>query len=360
MDRKERIKFVKEFCEVPGISGHEKGPSRVMKKYVEGYCDEIQYDNLGSIIAVKKGSGDVKVMIAGHIDEVGFIVKSIDERGYIKIHPIGGWWGHVVMAQRFNIFTRKGKVIVGVIGSTAPHGMPADARNKVRDIADLYLDIGVDSKKEVEEIGITLGDPIVPISEFIEMANPHYWLCKAFDDRIGAAVAVEVLHNLKGYEHPNTVYAVGTVQEEVGLRGARTATYKVKPDVAFALDVTLAQDGPGAHGGEANCGKGVSISYADGSVIGHLGLIETLEEICKEKNIPFTHDILSAGGTDSGEIHKAFDGVINCTISIPSRYCHSHNTIINEIDYVAAIDLITEFCKRCDKEMVEKLKKSKQ
>lgn len=360
MERKERIKFVKEFCEVDGISGHEKNASRVMKKWVEGYCDSIDYDTLGSIIAKKEGTGDVKIMIAGHIDEIGFIVKKIEESGYIRLHPIGGWWGHVVMGQRFHVHTRSGKKYLGVVGSTAPHGMPAEARNKVRDIADLYLDIGVDNKKEAEELGIVLGDPIVPVSEFAELANPKYWLCKAFDDRIGAAVGVEVLRNLRDCEHPNVVYAVGTVQEEVGLRGARTATYKVKPDIAFALDVTVAQDVPGTPGGEAKCGKGISISYADGSVIGHYGLIQVLEEICKEKEIPFTHDILIAGGTDSGEIHKAFDGVVNCTLSIPSRYIHSNNSLIHETDYVAAIDLLTEFCKRCDRKMLDELKASKQ
>ncbi len=360
MERKERIKFIKEFCEVDGISGHEKNASRVMKKYVEGYCDDIDYDNLGSLIASQKGTGPVKIMIAGHMDEVGFIVKKVEEGGFLRMHPIGGWWGHVVMAQKFNVFTRKGKKYVGIVGSTAPHGMPADARTKVRDIADMYLDIGVKDKKMIEKLGINLGDPIVPVSEFTEMADPHYWLCKAFDNRIGCAVGVEVLRNLKGVEHPNTVYAVGTVQEEVGCRGARTAGYKVNPDIAFALDVTIAQDVPGSAGGEAICGNGVSLSYADGGVIGHVGLIQTLEEICKEKKIPFSHDILSAGGTDSSEIHKVHEGVVNCTLSIPSRYVHTNNSIIHETDYLAAIDLLTEFCKRCDQKMVKELRESKQ
>lgn len=359
MERKERVKFVKEFCEVNAISGHEKEASRVFKKYVEGYADEIDYDNLGSIIA-RQGNGPVKIMIAGHLDEVGFLVKSIDNNGFIRIHPIGGWWGHVVMAQRFVITTRTGKEYLAVSGSTAPHGMPAEARLKVRDIADMYLDLGVKNKEEVEKLGIKIGDPITPYSKFEELANNKYWLCKAFDNRIGCAVGVEVLRNLKGVNHPNTVYACGTVQEEVGCRGARTCAYKVHPDIAFALDVTLSNDAPGANANlEAKLGAGVAISYGDGSVIGHTGLIELLDKICEEKKIPFTHDILQAGGTDSGEIHKSFDGVVNCTISIPCRYIHSHTSIMHEDDYVAAIDLITEFCKRCDSKMLAELKETK-
>ena len=326
-----------------------------MKKYVEPYSDSINYDTLGSLIAQKKGNGDVRIMIAGHVDEIGFLVSKIDEEGYLRLHPIGGWWPHVLLSQRFHVFTAKGKKFVGVIGSQAPHGMSADARAKVKEIKDLYLDIGVDNKKAVEDLGIRPGDAVVPISEFTQLANPKYWLAKAFDDRLGAAAAVEVLKNLQNENHPNTVFAVGTVQEEVGLRGARTSAHAVKPDIAFAIDVTLAGDVPGSNT-DAKLGKGVAISFADSSVIGHKGLIDELIQICQDEKIPYTFDVLAGGGTDAGEIHKFGDGVIACTLSIPARYIHSHNGVIHEDDYNATIRLLTAFVKKCDRTLLNKLK----
>ena len=355
----DRIKFIKEFCEVDGISGHEKNATRVMKKYVEEYSDEITYDTLGSLIAKKTGASDLRIMIAGHVDEIGFLVSKIEDDGYLRLHPIGGWWPHVLLSQRFNVFASDGKKYLGIVGSQAPHSLSADARTKVKEIKDLYLDIGIKSKKEVEELGIRPGNAVVPVSEFTQLANPKYWVAKAFDDRLGAAVAVEVLKNLQGSNHPNTVFAVGTVQEEVGLRGARTATYAVKPDIAFAIDVTVAGDIPGANS-DAKLGKGVAISFADSSVIGHKGLIEELIQICTAENIPYTFDVLAGGGTDSGEIHKYGAGVVNCTLSIPARYIHSHNGVIHEDDYDATIRLLTAFVKKCDRALFEKLRQSNQ
>lgn len=359
MTQKERLKFIKEMSEVEGISGHEKKVSRLFKKYVENYCDEIKYDNLGSIIAKKEGSAKgPKIMIAGHIDEIGFMVAKIEKDGFLRMHPVGGWWPHVLPSQRLAVETRSGKRYVGVIGSLAPHGLPAEVRAKVMDIKDLYLDIGCKSKEEVEKLGIQPGDPMTPVAEFMQLADPHFWAGKAMDDRAGAAVGVEVLRNLKGVKHPNTVYACGTVQEEVGLRGAGTAAYVVKPDIAFALDTTLAGDVPGMNA-MAKLGLGIAISFGDASVIGHKELIYTLVDICKQKKIPYTFDMLAAGGTDSGKFNIFGDGVINCTLSIPERYVHAHYGVINQVDYEAAIDLLTEFCKRCDAKMLKHLKESK-
>lgn len=351
-----RMKMIKELCEVDGISGYEKLASRVFKKYTENVADSIDYDNLGSIIA-KHGSEGPRIMISGHIDEVGFLVSKIEESGFIRLHPIGGWWPGVLAYQKVHVYNSKGKKFLGIIGTTSPYG--SDVKNRALTLKDLYVDLGVENKKEVEDLGIKLGDVVVPVSEFVQMNNKKYWLCKAFDDRIGAAVAIEVLNNLKDVDHPNMVYACGTVQEEVGLRGAKTCVHKVKPDIAFAVDVTVSTDIPGSNPNEVRLGKGVAISYVDGSVIGHHALVNLMEEICLEKGIPFTRDVLQFGGTDSGEIHKFADGVVNCTISIPERYLHTHHGMIHEVDYTAAVDLLTEFCKRCDFELIESLKQAK-
>lgn len=358
MEYQERIDLLKELCEAKGISGHERNVTRIMKKHLQDYADEFLYDNLGSLIAKKAGSGDVKVMLAGHVDEIGFLVSKIEKDGFLRLHPIGGWWGHVLMAQRVVITTKDGKDIIGVIGAAAPHGMGPEERKKVKDVKDLFVDLGVKDAEAVKKLGIRVGDPVTPLSTFEVMNDPDYVLCKAFDDRVGAAVAIEVMKNLKNEDHPNILYSCGTVQEEVGLRGARTAAYVVEPDIAIAIDVTVADDFPG---GKSNCklGLGTAISIADGSVIGHHALVRLLEDICIEKNIPYTYDMLSAGGTDSGEIHKSRDGVVNATISIPSRYCHSHNTIIHMRDYDATVALLTEFVKRLDRKTLEELKEAK-
>ncbi len=352
------LDMIKDFTEVNGISGQEKYATRVMKSYLEGYADEFDYDNLGSLIALKKGSGDgPKILLAGHIDEIGFVVREIDENGYIFVNQIGGWWGHVLPAQQMRITTREGKEYDAVFGVRAPHGLPADVRNKVMEVKDLFLDLGVSNKEEVEALGIRLGDMITPITQFKVMNNPNFWLAKAWDDRVGALIATEVVRNLKGVDHKADVYAAGTVQEEVGLRGAKTTAYKVKPDLSIALDVTLANDYP-TGGSKCKMDMGVTVALQDGSHLAHRGFIEYVEDLCKELEIPVQYDQMIFGGTDSGEIHKSYEGVIAITISVPSRYCHSHCTLIHRRDYVDTVNMITELCKRMDNEILEKLRVS--
>lgn len=353
--------LLKEISEVNGVSGFEKEATRVVKKYFLDSCDEIQYDNLGSIVGKKVGNEKgPKILLTGHIDEVGFLVKSIDENGYIRVHPLGGWWAHVILAQKVMITTREGKKIFGVFGAEPPHGMGPEARNKVKDAKDLYIDLGVANKKEVEDLGIQVGDPICPLSEFRRMNNPKYLYGKAWDDRIAVAAIIETLDQLKGQAHPNVVYGAATVQEEVGLRGAKTVGQMVHPDVAIAIDVTMCYDLPTIQDGQAKLGTGVALSLYDHSVIAHSGLVKYMEKICKEENIPFTYDGLAAGGTDSGELHKVYDGVVNMTLSIPCRYFHSHSSIVHEDDLDATVKLLTSFIKKLTFADLEEIKKDKQ
>ncbi len=353
--------LLKEISEVNGVSGFEKEATRVVKKYFNESCDEIKYDNLGSIVGKKVGNEKgPKILLTGHIDEVGFLVKSIDNDGFIRVHPLGGWWAHVILAQKVMITTRSGKKVFGVFGAEPPHGMGPEARNKVKDAKDLYIDLGVKNKQEVEELGVQVGDPICPLTEFRRMNNPKYLYGKAWDDRIAVASIIETLNNLKGVNHPNVVYGAATVQEEVGLRGAKTVANMVHPDVAIAIDVTMCYDLPTIKDGEAKLGTGVALSLYDHSVIAHSGLVKFMENICKEQNIPFTYDGLAAGGTDSGELHKVYDGVVNMTLSLPCRYFHSHSSIVHEDDLDATVRLLTEFIKRLDSAALEEIKKDKQ
>lgn len=352
------LKMMREFTDADGISGCEKEATRVMKKWIEPFADEITYDTLGSLIALQKGTGNgPKIMLAGHIDEIGFVVRNIDEKGFIKIAAIGGWWGHVLLAQPMIITTREGKKIMGLIGASAPHTLTPEARTKVKEIKDLFIDIGAKDRNEVELTGIKIGDMVTPKSDFTVMANPNYLLAKAWDDRVGALIATDILMNLKNTPHVADLYAVGTVQEEVGLRGAKTATYAVKPDLGFAIDVTLAEDTPGSES-RIKMGVGVTLGVLDASHLGHRGLLHYLDALAKEMKLDVQYESLLAGGTDSGEIHKSFEGIVNLTLSIPSRYIHSHRAMIHRKDYCDTVTLLSEFCRRVDWEVIETLKSS--
>lgn len=360
MNEKERIAFLKEISEVNGISGNEVAVSRVFEKHAAPYADRIGHDQLGCIFAYQDGEKDQPtVMICGHMDEVGFIVARIEESGLLRLHPVGGWWNHVILAELMTVRTRDGKEYKGVVGAQPPHGMPAEMRQKVMETKDLYLDMGVKGKKDIEDLGIRVGDTVTPYTEFRILNDGKTLLGKAWDDRIGMAIALEVLQNLRKEPHKANYVAVGTVQEEVGLRGAKTASYHVHPDIAFATDVTMSYDLPGSPNNPTKLGAGVALSIMDGSVIAHRGLFDFVEKIAKEKGVKYTYDLLTAGGTDSGEIHKQFDGIINMTISLPCRYFHSHVSLIDIDDYKAAVDLMTEVVKAIDAGALQALKESK-
>lgn len=349
------LDMLADFTLTNGISGHERDVADVYKQWVEESVDRIEFDNLGSIIAVKDGAiGGPKIMLAGHIDEIGFLVKNIDDNGFIRMHPVGGWWAPVLPSQPVTIKTRDGLMYVGVIASRPPHGMSVAERNKPLEIKDLYIDLGVDSKEQVELLGIQIGDSITPKADFHVLANPNYLMSKAWDDRVGIAIIADVMRNLKDVKTDSTVFGVGTVQEEVGLRGAKTAAYMVDPDVAITLDVTVATDTPNEDN-RIKMGVGATLEVMDASYIGHKGLLYLLEDLSDQLNIEYQLEVLSAGGTDSGEIHKTKDGVIALTVSIPARYIHSHLGIIHRKDYADTVTLLTEFCKKFNSKMLNDL-----
>lgn len=356
------LQMLKDITLSKGISGHEAGCSRVMKQYMEGYVDEIGYDNLGSIYGVQKGNGNgpekaPKVAIFGHMDEVGFYVREIEESGYVKVVNAGGLWTHVLLDSEVLITTREGKEIYGVIGFAPSHGQKPEVAKTVKDLDEIYIDIGVCDKEEAESLGVRIGDMVSLKTDFVEMANPNYLCSKAWDDRVGVCVAADVVRHLTSEEHYADVYAVGSTQEEVGLRGAKTAAWTVEPDVAIAIDSTYAHDVPGCKFG-TNLGSGVTLSVMDGSVIANRELVYYMEDLCKEMGIDFVYDLFLRGGTDSGEIHKTRSGVVNMTLSIPSRYIHAHRAIIHRKDYADTVKLLVEFCKRVDWDLVRKFQAS--
>ncbi len=353
----ETLQMLKDLTDANGIPGNEKEPREVMRRYITPFADEVVTDNLGSLIAKKTGSSQgPKIMIAGHLDEIGFMVTSIDDKGFLKFQSVGGWWEQVMLAQRVTVMTSKGNV-PGVIGSKPPHILAPEARKKSVDKKDMFIDIGASSKEEAKEFGVRPGDSIVPVCDFTVMKNEKLLMAKAWDNRIGCAIAIEVLRQLKDVEHPNTVYGVGTVQEEVGLRGARTSAHFIQPDIGFAVDVGIAGDTPGITEKEAlaKIGKGPQIIMYDASMVSHKGLRDFVTDTADENNIPYQFDFVAGGGTDSGAIHLTANGVPALSITIATRYIHTHAAILHRDDFENAVKLIVEVIKKLDSDTVKRI-----
>lgn len=353
----ETLTMLKDLTDARGIPGNEREVRGVMKKYIQEYSDEVFTDNLGSLVAKKVGlENGPKIMIAGHLDEVGFMITQIDDKGFLRFQTVGGWWSQVMLAQRVTIVTKKGDV-TGIIGSKPPHILSPDARKKPVEIKDMFIDIGASSRDEAMEFGVKPGDQVVPYFEFTVMNNEKMLLAKAWDNRIGCAIAIDVLKNLNGIDHPNVVYGVGTVQEEVGLRGARTSANLVEPDIAFGVDVGIAGDTPGVSDKEASSkmGEGPQIILYDASMVSHKGLRDLVTGTADELAIPYQFDAIAGGGTDSGAIHISANGVPALSITIATRYIHSHAAMLHRDDYENAVKLITEVVKRLDRKTVDKI-----
>ena len=346
--------ILKELSMLNSIPGNERQVRTYMTEQMKDHAD-VSYDNLGSIIATKVGLEDgPKIMVAGHMDEVGFLVTNITDEGYVKFTPAGGWWSQVMLAQQLDITTSSGEVIRGVVGAKAPHILTPEERKKPVEIKDMFLDLGVEDKDAALALGIKPGDMITPYIEYKELSNPKYLLGKAWDNRVGCAAAIDVLHNLKGVSHPNVYYGVGTVMEEVGLRGATTSAHKINPDIGIALDTTIAFDFPGGNK-NTQLGKGVGIMFKDSSMVGHKGLRDYVVALAEANDISYQLTFLERGGTDGGAMHLAADGAPSIALCLPVRYLHSHTSIVHKDDYDAMVKLVTLLVKSLDHDTVHNI-----
>lgn len=349
------MKVLKELTELNAVSGNEKEVRVFLAHELEKIVglENISYDNLGSVIA-KKGTKGPKIAISGHMDEVGFIITKITDDGYLRFQTIGGWWNQVMLAQQMTITSKNNKKTRAVIGSKPPHILTAEERKNPVKLEDMYLDIGASSREEVENLGIRIGDMVTPSIDFQVLANGDFLLAKAWDDRIGCAIVLETMRQLQDVTHPNTVYAIASVQEEVGLRGAKTAANLVEPDISIALDVGIAKDTPGTDG-SVKLGKGPQILIYDGGLVGHLGLRDVFLETAKKHNIDVQLDYLTGGATDAGAMHLAHKGSPAISFCVPSRYIHSHTSIISYQDYLHCVKLLVEVIKILDERLVKEI-----
>lgn len=356
MDKTEKL--LKELTETDGIPGYEKEIRKVIHNHLKNF-GELSRDKMGSLICKKTGiSKDPNIMLACHMDEIGFMVKHISSEGFIKFTPLGGWWDQVLLAQKVKIKTKKGDVI-GVIGAKPPHLIPQEDRNKTVNKKNMYIDIGATSDKEVEKVGVRVGDPIIPLSEFSILSTPNTYMSKAFDDRVGCGVVISAMEKIKTKKHPNTVNAAATVQEEVGVRGATTSVEIVDPDVAIILESDIAGDVPGIRAEESSTklGGGPSLLVYDARMIPNLILRDFVIKTAKKERIPLQFTTMEGGATDGSVIHLHKHGVPTVVIGVPTRHIHSHSSIIRRVDFDNTVKLLVALLNKLDKKTVSTLSK---
>lgn len=333
-----------------GPSGFE-GPVRaIMRSEMEGLADRIETDGLGSLIAVLEHGADApNIMIAAHLDEVGLMVKHITDDGFLKIQTLGGILPQALINQRFLVRTANG-VLVAVSGLKTTHVIPrGPARDFMPTHSELFLDVGATSREDaMGRLGIRPGDPIAPDTEFEVLNGSELYLGKAWDDRVGLAVMVEAMKRLASERVPANLYFVSTVQEEIGLRGARTSSYLVAPDIGISLEAGVAADYPGITQDEAQeiLGKGPGIFLMDSSMIPNRKFTQLVIDVAEENDIPLQFNIQPGYGEDGAEMQKMFSGTPTVNLTVPTRYLHTHYGIIHRDDVDGLVELLTALIRR--------------
>lgn len=347
--RKDSFQFLKKLVETPSPSGFEQPVQRVVREEMAKFSDEVKTDVHGNVIGIKNPEGKPRLMLAGHCDEVGFMVKYIDEKGFISFSSIGGIDAHLIPGKRVQIHTPKGPVL-GVVGKKPIHILEEKERKKVVELSKQWIDIGAKDKKEAEEL-VSIGDPIT-FSERLEKLQGELVVSRGFDDKMGVFVICEVLRNIADKPLRAAVFATSTVQEEIGLRGARTAAYTINPQIGIAIDVGVATDYPGVDKkkeGEIFIGKGV-ILYKGANINPRVG--EMLINIAEKEGIPYQLSGESkATPTDANVIQLSRAGVAAALVSVPLRYLHSPVEVLSLEDLENAVKLLTAFTLRINEEI---------
>ena len=337
------LMHLENLARLDGIASLESQVFQYMREHLLPVSDEMITDGLGSVFGVKKSKvpNAKKVLLAGHMDEVGFMVKQINDAGSLSIYPVGGWWSQTLMSQRVRVTTSEGRVYQGCIGSIPPHMLTDVKRNTPVEIQDLFVDIGARSKQEVLDMGVKLGDMVVLDGEFVRL-NEHRILSKALDNRYGCAMALTMLEAFKDFDLPFDLIAGATVQEEVGLRGAQTTANLTQPDIAIIYDCSPANDAGAEQNVLGKLGAGVLLRFVDASMLPNRCMLERLKVTAITHDIPHQY-YLSLGGTDAGAIHKSNMGVPTLTICICARNIHTSSSICDVNDLKSAYLVSSHF-----------------
>lgn len=325
------ISLLEKLTQAFGVSGNEEQVRDLICNEIKDYVDSYHVDALGNLIAVKKGSGR-KIMLAAHMDEIGIMATHIDDKGFIRFTNIGGISPHIFVGQKVRFAN-------GTCGAIFYEEKDADMKNLK--FSKMYIDIGASSRAEAEK-KVKTGDTACFLSNLTVQGEFAY--SKAMDDRCGCAVLVELIRNLS--QTSNELYFVFTVQEEVGLRGARTAAFQIVPDIAIAVDITRTGDTPEAELMEVQCGKGPAVKIKDSNIIAHPEVKRLLADCAGKNNIPFQYEVLERGGTDAGAIHITAGGIPSGALSIPCRYIHSPVECISLRDLENAVKILREAVKQ--------------
>ena len=332
--------LLRRLVETPAVPGREEQQREIAHEQLGELTDEVYTDNLGSVIGTKNGQGDVRVMVAAHTDEIGFLVKHIDDKGFLRLQTLGGHDPANMVSQRVVVVTADGSALRGALQpARKPPHLARGEEQKLPKADEFYVDLGMTAEAVKERVRV--GDFAV-MDRTLERVGDNY-IAKAMDDRIGVFVMYEALRQMG--EPEATVFAVATSQEEVGLRGAEASGSALAPTIVVALDITLAMDVPGG-GGEntiTELGGGVAIKIMDGSFISHPKLVEHLRAIARREDIPHQMEILPFGGTDAGGVQRQHGGIPAVTLSVPCRYVHTVNEMVSETDVEAAITLLARY-----------------
>lgn len=342
------IENLEKLSNACGVAGREQEVRELLIKMLKPYADEIVVDKLENVIAIKKGKkNSPKIMIAAHMDEIGLMVKNITKEGFLQFTKMGGIDDRILLAQKVNVFTEKGK-LPGIIGSKPPHIQKEEERKKIVTFDEMFIDIGAENRDDVKAMGVKVGDSVVFDVAFRSIGKDIV-MGKAFDNRAGCSVMVETFKALEKTDC--TVYAAGTVQEELGLRGAGTAAYGLDPDVGIALDVTIAGDIPGVREFDTTVkiGKGPALTVSDSGLVTHPKILRWFMDAAAENKINYQLETGLLGSTDAARIALTRQGIPSGTISVPARYIHSPTGMINLKDVQNAAKLATAVVQKIEK-----------
>ncbi|MDR1521897.1 MAG: glutamyl aminopeptidase [Streptococcaceae bacterium] len=348
------FKRIQELTQLKATSGNEQNVYNYLRKHITPLVDEVITDGLGGIFGIRhnKDKEAPRVMVASHMDEIGFMLISIKKNGLFRVQPLGGWNPMVVQAQRFTLTTRKGDPIPVISGSISPHLLSeVDDKQNIK-VEDILFDGGFESKEEAESFGIQPGDAIVPETKTIYTANKKNIIAKAWDNRYGCTMVLEALETLKETKLNNTLIAGANIQEEVGLRGAQVSTTLFKPDIFFAVDCSAANDISEKKDEFGHIGKGTLIRIYDPGFIMLKNMHEFLLDMAQTHNIPYQYYV-SKGSTDASVAHFKNNGIPSSVIGVVARYIHSHQTLFNIADFEAAQELLVQVIKKLDKSTVD-------
>jgi putative aminopeptidase FrvX len=349
-----------ELSNAHGPSGYE-GPVRaIMQREMSPLADRMETDGLGSLIGVMEYASDApNIMIAAHMDEVGMLVKRITDEGYLKYQTLGGILPAAILGQRFQVLTNKG-MVTAVAGIKSIHVIARSDRELKPDHQEIFLDVGASSKQDAEQrLGIRPGDPIAPDTRFEVLNGGKLYLGKAWDDRAGLAVMIEVMKNLKKKPVKANVYFAATTQEEIGLRGARTSSYMIKPDIGISLEAGVAADHPGITQDEAQemLGQGPGLFLFDATMIPNQSLKQRVIEVAAKNKLPLQFNVQPGYGEDGAEMQKAFSGTPAVNLTVPARYLHTHYGVMHRDDFDNLVKLLTALIRDLDAVQIETIKR---